>query len=1140
MQRVALFLFPLFLFLFIPTACGAENRPPRAVHGFLDLSRWDFQKDGVVSLNGEWEFHWGQLLAPSDFNKAQPPVETAYFSIPGFWNGHVVNGRALPGDGYATFRLKVLLETDHGALALRIEDESTAYRLWVNGTEVMGNGTVGTEAASVRPYYRESTAPLPIGAQYLDLVLQVSNFHSMRGGPYRSITLGDAAGINQAQANLFAIDLLLFGVLAIVALYHIVYFLLRRSDLSPLYFGCYCLSWCISTAFGALGGKFITLLLPGIPWYWLSRTDILGWFLSVPLAVMFFASLYPQEFSKKITRFSQIMGVLFFSYVLIAPSRLIGYVEVPYQIISVAMAIYVCLMLFRALRHKRSGAALMLAGFLAFVATVINDILFMNLIIYSVYLISAGMVAMVLCQSFALSHRFAQSFLAVESLTTELEKKNLALSRLDTLKDEFLANTSHELRTPLNGIVGIAESLMAGVTGTLPQKTRENLALLASSGRRLASLINDILDVSRLKNRDIRLRRQPVDIRTLTNTVTTAMLPLTEGKSVALHNDIPESLPCVWADEDRLQQILYNLIGNAIKFTDDGEIRISAAQRDSVIEMSVTDTGIGIPEDKQEGIFRSFEQVDITDERAHGGVGLGLSITRQLIELHGGEITVESTPGTGAAFRFTLPACELAAAEPSEPAPPMEAARPSQTASLITNDEPIDTMPGFDAMVTILAVDDDPVNVQVVANYLAYKNVTVVTAREGRQAIGLIENGTIPDLVLLDIMMPRMSGYEVCRWIRQRYTSSELPVIMLTAKDGPRDLVQGFAEGANDYLAKPLVKDELLARVVSQLKLKQSYLTLRENVTLRHELTERKQSEQELRVFQRRLSSMLDSIEDAVLAVNEDEEITFCNRVSERMLGYRAEELLGRPFSNMIRPSEGVSLEEERKAIRRCFEGEKNQDRGVVTLVNSTGAVCEAHLFLSLLDLDDDTICLMIMRKSTGGRADEHASQGMSGSIAVIDAITQNRARLQSIKASLDELLPLVDEKKPQFVQELEAVDEALCNVSRRLLDGEDFESRRHLAVEVMNCSLDYWTQCTGLSKAELARQSKLWKTYANMDGWERTQTLDRYLKIDTFPQRPVWIKVLKTGEFVLANGNVPSPLRARLEVLLARLRVQK
>jgi len=1136
-RKVAPFLVVLLIVL---TACGAGDGPPRAVHGFLDLSQWDFQKNGVVGLNGEWEFHWGELLAPPDLDARQLPFETEYFSVPDFWNGRAVNGKVLPGDGCATFRLKVRLKARSEALALRIEDESTAYRLWVNGTEVMGNGTVGSEAATMKPYYRESTASLPIDGQDLDLVLQVSNFHSLQGGPYRSLILGSAADIDQQQTNLFAVDLLLFGVLGIIGLYHVVYFALRRKDLSPLYFGCYCLSWCISTPFGASGGRFITLLLPGISWYWLSRTDVLGWFASVPLAVMFFDSLYPQEFYRKVTRLSQVTGALFFLYILVVPSRLIGFVEVPYEIFSLAMAIYVCLMLFRAVRHKRAGAGLMLTGFAVFVGTVINDILYLNMMIYSVYLISAGMVAMVLCQSFALSQRFAQSFRAVESLTKELEKKNVALSQLDTLKNEFLANTSHELKTPLNGIIGIAESLIAGVTGRLPEKTRENLSLLASSGRRLAGLINDILDVSRLRNRDIRLRRQPVDMRTLANTVMTVMKPLTEGRPVLLHNDIPPSFSAVWGDEDRLQQVLYNLIGNAVKFTDHGEIRISAVRRDSMIEISVADTGMGIPKENQEAIFGSFEQVNTSDTRLHGGTGLGLFITKQLVELHGGEIAVESLPGKGATFRFTLPACDLAVSKTAERMLPESIAPAARPGSPMVDAEPLAMMPGFEGDAFILVVDDDPVNLQVVANYLTYKNVTVVLARDGRQAIDVIEKGALPDLVLLDIMMPRMSGYEVCRWLRQSHTLSDLPVIMLTAKSGSKDLVQGFAEGANDYLVKPLIKDELLARVVSQLKLKQSYLALRENVTLRHELTERKQSEQELRVVQRRLSSMLDSIEDAILAVNESEEITFCNRVSERLLGYKAEELLGRSFSDMIWPSGGVSVEEEKRAIRRCFDGETNQDRGIVTLVDSGQGTCAAHLFLSLLDLGDEPICLMIMRKSTEKLPDEHASRGIPESMAVIQAINQNRSRLESIKASLDELLPFVNDQKPRFAAELEAVEEALSNVSRGLLDGEDFESRRHLAVEVMNCSLDYWTQCTGLSKVELARRSRLWKTYANDDGWERTQTLDRYLKITTFPRRPLWIKVLKTGEFVLTNGIVPSPLRSRLEVLLTKLRVQK
>jgi hypothetical protein len=154
----------------------------------------------------------------------------------------------------------------------------------------------------------------------------------------------------------------------------------------------------------------------------------------------------------------------------------------------------------------------------------------------------------------------------------------------------------------------------------------------------------------------------------------------------------------------------------------------------------------------------------------------------------------------------------------------------------------------------------------------------------------------------------------------------------------------------------------------------------------------------------------------------------------------------------------------------------------------SAGTVCTTHVFLSLLNIDDDALCLMVMRKSTGGSSDGHVPKTSREVWPLFKTICQNRARLQSIKTSLDDLFPLVDEKKPQLLQELEAVNEALCSINRRLLEGEDSESGRHLAVEVMNCSLDYWTQCIGLSKVELARQSKLRKTSANRDGWERTR----------------------------------------------------
>ncbi len=1133
----------LLLLSFLASGCGKVKTNPQAVHGVLDLTSWNFTEQGITYLDGQWEFYWGRLLKPEDFVREDVPVKTGYFFIPGFWNGFRVNENPLKGDGCATFRLRIILPHGKKDLALRIEDQSTAYRLWINGSLVMQNGIVAENPDAGKPYKKILTATLPAGEKSIDCILQVSNYNMFQGGPYRSIALGTEQQILRRQNNLYLIDFALFIFLAAFGVYHLVFYLLRRRDTSLAYFGLFCLCWCAGIPFGAAGGRFVTLIIPDTPWYLMSRMELLTWFPSVPLFLMFFASIFPVEFSSLVIRAAQLIAAIFFIFVLFAPSRLAGLTEIPYQIFTIVIAFYICWRLYLAIRHGKSESALMLTGFIIFLATAINDILYMNLMIYSIYLISAGIAVMILFQSFALAKRFARSFSEVESLTNELAEKNIALSRLDRLRDEFLTNTSHELRTPLNGIVGIAESLLAGFAGTLPEEARDDLSLIVASGRRLTWLINDIMDLSRLRNSDLHLHKQAVYMKALADTVLTVMKPLADGKPLKLINNVPGTLPPVWGDENRLQQILYNLIGNSVKFTDQGEIRISAAPKGDLMEFSVSDTGTGIPEDKHDEVFKPFGQADAMESRAHGGgVGLGLSITKQLIEFHGGSIDFQSKPDAGTSFYFTIPVLKKPAQQVSGPVPKApEGIGKESFAATEGGMEIIGELSGFNRELQILAVDDDPVNLRVVTNHLTFKNVKVITAVSGKQALQAIEGGLMPDLVLLDIMMPKMTGNEVLLWLRQRYTASEIPVILLTAKNGEGDLAKGFSQGANDYLVKPFLRDELLARVVSQLKLKEAYLTLRENLALRKELEERKQVEKELRTLHQSLGRMLDSLDETLLAVNEEMEITFCNRGCEEQLGFRAEDLLGRPVLDILHLTEGEGPPQKIKdAIRHCSDSEKKQDLGDTTFRRADGTLFEVGLVISMLDVDDVLICLMILRKKEGERREDLNGKRIAQNLSIIEIMNRNRSRLKTVQASLDSLMPLIPGKESELLRELNAIDEALENTGITLLSEEKFENRRHLAVEVMSCALEYWTESTGLTRADLAHQSKLWKVYINQDGWERTQTLDRYLDKDIFPQRPAWGKIFKTAEFVLGTSTKPSALRNRLERLLMELRVSR
>ncbi|MCB1176873.1 MAG: response regulator, partial [Leptospiraceae bacterium] len=403
----------------------------------------------------------------------------------------------------------------------------------------------------------------------------------------------------------------------------------------------------------------------------------------------------------------------------------------------------------------------------------------------------------------------------IGQLGKNFNKMAIALQKADKIKNDFLANTTHELKTPLNGIIGLAESMIENTSDKLSKENSVNVNFIISSGRRLTNLINDILDFSKLKSHDITLKLNTLDIKQVVEIVIFAYISQMKNKNVKLINDIPDNLPPVEADENRLQQILYNIIGNGIKFTEEGHVRISANLINGKILISVEDTGIGIPEDKLDTIFQSFEQVDASISRQYGGTGLGLSITKKLVELHGSKITVDSKVGKGSVFHFFLNLSKEEIVDQNEES----LTKISFTENIEEESPP--TKEKFkletEGMGSVLVVDDEQVNLHVLRNQLKTQNYDTTIAINGMEAIDLLNKGIKPDIVLLDIMMPKMNGYEVCKVIREKYSIAELPILLITAKNQISDLLEGMESGANDYITKPFTLKELLARVKTHL-----------------------------------------------------------------------------------------------------------------------------------------------------------------------------------------------------------------------------------------------------------------------------------------------------------------------------------
>ncbi|MDH4127347.1 MAG: ATP-binding protein [Spirochaetota bacterium] len=626
-----------------------------------------------------------------------------------------------------------------------------------------------------------------------------------------------------------------YGIIIVMIFYNLFLFL-SLKDIGYLYYVLYIMSIGIShTIFNGLAHEYFWPSYPD--WNNQSTSFFVG-------LTSFWAIQFTRSYLmiKKITpKFDILLKIFMGLNCILMLISLFSYTPFTYKLTSTLALFSVIVILlgaFLSLRKKYKPAWFFLIAWFSLIFGILIFLMrsfgILPNIFITVYGMQIGSALEVILLSLGLGYKINIIRQEKEKMQTELvniqEIAITNLNKIDKLKDEFLANTSHELRTPLNGIIGIAESLIDGVTGELPKKTISNLSMIVLSGRRLFHLVNDILDFSKLKNNEINLELKPVDLYTITKIVLKLSEPLINTKHLKLVNLIEPDFPSVLADENRLQQIIHNIISNAIKFTDTGKIEISAKissigqnGKPKFIEITISDTGIGIPEDKHNVIFDSFQQIDASVSRSYGGAGLGLAISKKLINLHGGNIWVDSKLNEGSNFTFTLPISLEKANGKSE----LQLYKLKTVTEFQETDESFNIVENFNNNIfKILVVDDDPVNLQVISNHLSFLNYNIILAQNGEIALNIIGKQKI-ELVLLDVMMPKMSGYEVCQKIRKSYNLSELPIILLTAKDKVLDLVEGFNSGANDYIIKPFSKPELLSRINLHLNLMRSNYELR-------------------------------------------------------------------------------------------------------------------------------------------------------------------------------------------------------------------------------------------------------------------------------------------------------------------------
>ncbi|MFD2629962.1 hybrid sensor histidine kinase/response regulator [Oceanobacillus kapialis] len=772
--------------------------PPKnyqAVNGAVNLNNANLQGDTIMRVNGEWGFTPGKFLDPINPSPAGSLIE-----VPGDWSDELSADHQVDTYGYGTYQVNVTLpDTDFSSYGIRFERISTAAKVFVNGELVKESEPVATntETSSAR-MHGPFSGYFSTQERELNIVVHLSNFEiPLFGGITKSVEIGSYEAIHNKATQSIILQIIITFIYLLHAAYVFFIYFLRKSNLEKelLFYGLLTLHSAIVLLFD----QEVLLTLPFeadktyklVIFFYITTLFLIGKFIQHVIKSMRKAYDYMTYYYVGLVIINLLLPLDYFYRFAIF---VLGFfvITVPFLFYDVIQKIrhgyrdgfFILLALTGYTSNMLWGSGIKLAGF-EFPYYPFDTLITILVLAF-----------MLLKKQIYISNQY--------SVQTE------KLKEADKQKDEFLARTSHELRNPLHGIINIGQSLLEQSSS---KKSHENITLLLQIGRQMKHTLNDLLAISQLKDGRIKLKQEAIHLRSVAAGILEMAKFMPNKENVVLKLDVPASFPPIRADENRLTQVMFNLVYNAVRYTNEGSISISAKQEKGMAVISVEDTGVGIKQEDQQRLFQPYEQVDSSINTADGGIGLGLSICQELVKLHGGDIYLQSTVGVGTTVTFSIP---LAAKQ--EETSEIEVAPALETVPEPLHQESPQQLP-IDAA-TILLVDDDPVNLKVLENILQadYKIMKMV---DPMKALEIIEQHQI-DLLIADVMMPTMSGYELTREVRKKHTLTELPILLLTARHQPEDLQAGLAVGANDYVTKPVDAIELRARLHALISLKLS------------------------------------------------------------------------------------------------------------------------------------------------------------------------------------------------------------------------------------------------------------------------------------------------------------------------------